>query len=79
MESRPHLEVHTTALCIGPESIGLPTVRSVDAVFDAYSRLVARLRQQGQRFELRSDDIACLAEATGLEPAIVRRRVQRIA
>ena len=76
--SRPHLEVHSAALCVGAESIGLPTVRSIDTVFDSYFTLVGRLRADDQRLEVRQADVGILAEATGLDVNTVQHRLQSL-
>lgn len=74
--SRPHLEVHATSLVVGAESIGLPTVRSIDTVFDSYFTLVDRLREDDRHLEVRKADVQALADATGLETAAVHHRLQ---
>ncbi|MEE9414951.1 MAG: hypothetical protein V3V01_06685 [Acidimicrobiales bacterium] len=79
MPSRPHLEVSSTCLCVGAESIGLPNVRSVDTVFESYFRLVSRLRAEGREFAPRMDDMVALANATGIDLAAVRHRLQSTA
>ena len=74
--SRPHLEVHSTALCVGAESISLPTVRSIDTVFDSYFTLVERLREDDRSLDVRKADVAALAKATGLAELTVQHRLQ---
>ncbi len=76
--SRPQLEVHSAAICVGAESIGLPTVRSIDTLFDSYFALVERLRESDRRYEIRKDDVAVLAKATGLQRSAVQHRLQRL-
>ncbi len=74
--SRPPLEVHSASLCVGAESIGLPTVRSIDTMFDAYFTLLGRLRREDRQSSVRSADVEVLAQATGLKVATVRHRLQ---
>ena len=76
MTTRAPIEVSSTAISYGAESIGLPTVRSVDTLFIAYFELVSRMRSEDRTVDVRSADVGALATATGLEPSQVRLRLE---
>ena len=76
MTTRAPIEVSSTAISYGAESIGLPTVRSVDTLFLAYFELVSRMRSDERTVEVRAIDVNALADATGLETSQVRLRLQ---
>ncbi len=76
MTTRAPIEVSSTAISYGAESIGLPTVRSVDTLFVAYFELVSRMRGEDRTLDVRAIDVGALAVATGLEPSQVRLRLE---
>lgn len=76
-ERNAPLNVDSFSIAIGGESIGLPFSRSLDTLLTTYLELVARLRAGG-RGDVRTDDIMVLADATGVEPAVVENRLRRL-
>ena len=74
------LQVDGFGLSIGSVSVGLPTACTADAVLLRYIDLV-RLTGQAEGPSLYTapgDDVAALADATRLDTATVRRRLERL-
>ncbi len=74
------LQVDGFALSMGPVSVGLPTACTADAVLLRYLELVRLVRRDGAMaaFVAPRCDVELLAQATRLDPAIVRRRLERL-
>jgi hypothetical protein len=70
------LHVDHFGLSIGPVSVGLPPARTADDVYRRYLDLM-RILQRGpvEVIVAPSEDLAALAQATGVEPGFIARRL----
>ena len=77
IDRNARLTVDSFSIAIGPESVGLPSSRSLDTLLGSYLDLVGRVRTDDLG-DLRADDIQVLAEATGVDAAVVENRLRRL-
>jgi hypothetical protein len=76
--TRDVVEVDGYAIVCGRESVGLPAAWSTDTLMASYLDLVRRVRGAREIVSVRAGDIDELARVTGLDPCVVRARIDSI-
>jgi hypothetical protein len=70
------LDVDHFGLSIGAVSVGIPPARTADDVYRRYLDLMQILqRGRGDIIAAPPDHLAALAQATGVDPGFIRRRL----